>query len=76
MFNHPIGPLFANFNKGPNVVPLSLLTLTTGSLLVWFRSYHVIITLLPLAAISALTESAFVVLLKLILSENVTPVSF
>ena len=68
-------PLDVSLSIGPNVVPLSVLTLTTGSSLVALRSHHVIITLLPSAAISALIESADVVLLRLILSANVTPLS-
>ena len=71
----PIVPLDVSLSTGPNVVPLSVLILTTGSSLVELRSHHVIITLLPSAAISALIESAVVVLLRLILSANVIPLS-
>src|SRR5919206_3658670 len=59
----------------PNVLPLSLLTLITGSFIVWFRSHHVTYTLLPAAAISASCESDLGVLLKFILLSNVLPPS-
>jgi hypothetical protein len=67
--------LVASLSNGPNVAPLSVLTLTTGSSLVALCSHHVMITLLLSAAISAAIESAAVVLLKLILSANVIPPS-
>ncbi len=59
----------------PNDLPLSLLTLSTGSLLVALRSHHVTYTLLPDAAISASCELDFGVLLKFILLPNVLPPS-
>gem|GEM_PF-3502487 len=67
--------MVASLSNGPNVAPLSVLTLTTGSSLVALCSHHVMITLLPYAAISVTIESAAVVLLRLILSANVTPPS-
>src|SRR5829696_39115 len=71
----PIVPLVASINIGPNVAPLSLLTLATGVSLVSFLSHHVTYTLFPDAAISASSESASVVLLRFILSPKVTPLS-
>jgi hypothetical protein len=71
-------PLSDSFNKGPNVLPLSVLILATGSLLVAFLSHHVTITLLSLspdASICVSCESALVELLRLILSPNVLPPS-
>ena len=62
----PTVSLDVSLNIGPNVAPLSVLALTTGCSLVTFPSHQVIITLLPSAAISALMESAVVVLLRLI----------
>lgn len=62
--------------NGPNVNPLSILALNTGSSLVWFSSHYVTIISSPsVAAISALIESMLVVLLRLILSPNVAPLS-
>ena len=60
---------------GANVVPLSVLIVTTGSLLVAFRSHHVTITLSLSAAICTSCDSASVLLLRLILSVNVAPPS-
>ena len=74
----PMVPLSDSFNKGPNVLPLSVLILATGSLLVAFLSHHVTITLLSLSpnvSICASCESALVVLLRLILSPKVLPPS-
>jgi hypothetical protein len=71
----PIVPFVANTNVGPKVAPLSVDTLATGSFAVWFLSHHVTITFPPSAAISASTDSASVVLLRLILSLNVAPPS-
>jgi hypothetical protein len=64
-------------NTGPNVLPLSVLTLSTDSLLVAFTlSHHVSITLSPSVAISAFIESVSLILLRLILSPKVAPLSF
>lgn len=74
----PMVPLAASFSNGPNVFPLSVLILATGSLLVAFLSHHVTITLLSLSpnvSICASCESALVVLLRLILSPKVLPPS-
>src|SRR5688572_7081611 len=71
----PIVPLVANTSIGPNVAPLSLLILITGSLIVWLRSHHVITTFPPSASIMASTESAPVVLLRLVLLLNIVPPS-
>jgi hypothetical protein len=62
-------PLTASFNKGPNVFPLSVLILITGTLLVAFALSHQVTTtpLSPDVSISALIESTPVVLLRLIL---------
>src|SRR5215213_3886476 len=71
----PIVPLVASINIGPNVAPLSVLTLATGVSLVSFLSHQDTYTLFPDAAISASSESAAVVLLRFILSPKVAPLS-
>jgi hypothetical protein len=74
----PIVSLAESFNIGPNVAPLSVLVLRSGSLLVAFLSHHVTITLLSLSpnvSICASCESALVELLRLILSPKVLPPS-
>ena len=68
-------PLAPSFSNGPNVFPLSVLILATGSLLVAFLSHHVTNTLSPDASICVSCESALVELLRLILSPNVLPPS-
>src|ERR687897_1261791 len=70
-----IVPLVANINIGPNVAPLSLLTLITGVLAVSFVSHHVITMFPPSASIMASTELVPVVLLRLVLLPNVVPPS-
>jgi hypothetical protein len=71
----PIVPFAASFSSGPNVSPLSSLTLITGTSLVSLVSHHVITTLSASESISTLVESASVVLLRFTLSPNVTPLS-
>src|SRR5919202_3402883 len=65
-----------NIIFSPNVFPLSVLTLITGSFDVEFAlSHHVTYTLFPAAAICGLSESMPVELLKFILGPNVLPPS-
>src|SRR5919106_4853675 len=71
----PRVPLAASISNGPNVSPPSLLTLATGTSLVWFVSHQLTTTVSPSPAISTFQESASVVLLRLILSPNVAPPS-
>ena len=59
----------------PNVLPLSLLTLITGSLIVALRSHQLTYTLLAAAAICTSCDCELEELLKLILSTNVLPPS-
>src|SRR5215212_12134866 len=67
--------LLDNCIISPNVLPLSLLTLSTGSLLVALRSHQLTYTLLSDAAICASCDSLLLELLRLILSPNVLPPS-
>ena len=67
----PIVPFVASFSIGPNVLPLSILILITGTLDVKLLSHNDTSTLLRSAAMSAFTESSSFVLLRLILSPNV-----
>src|SRR5215217_7415622 len=67
--------LLDNCIISPNVLPLSLLTLSTGSLLVAFLSHQLTYTLLSEAAICASCDSELAELLKFILSPNVFPPS-
>ncbi len=72
---YPIGPLAHSIIVSPKVLPLSSLTLITGTSLVSFVSHHVTTTLSASESISTLVESASVVLLKFILSPKVFPAS-
>jgi hypothetical protein len=54
----PMVPFGASCNMGPNVAPLSLLTLITGGVsLVWFVSHQMTTTLSLSESISTLEES-------------------
>src|SRR5918992_5977543 len=64
-------PFAASLSIGPNVSPASVLILATGMSLVWLVSHQLTTTLSPSPCSSTLQESASVVLLKLILSQNV-----
>ena len=59
----------------PNVLPLSLLTIRTGSLLVAFLSHHVTYKLLAAATICASCDCEFEELLRFTFSPNVLPQS-
>ena len=63
----PIVPLVASINIGPNVAPLSVDILATGTSEVWFVSHQLTSTLGLSPATCTLNESAFVVLLRLII---------
>src|SRR5215212_4138661 len=67
--------LLDNCIISPNVLPLSLLTLSTGSLLVAFLSHQLTYTLLSEAAICASFDSLLLELLRFVLSPNVFPAS-
>jgi hypothetical protein len=67
--------LFDSIILSPNVLPLSLLTRITGSLLVALRSHQLTYTLLSDADISGLSESMPVELLRFVLAPNVLPLS-
>jgi hypothetical protein len=60
----------------PNVLPLSLLILSSGSLLVAFLSHQLTYKSLPAAAIPTLIESVAGELLRLTLGPNVLPLLF
>src|SRR5919199_747507 len=65
-----------SFIISPKVLPLSLLTLITGSLDVAFAlSHQVTYTLFPAAFISASIESTLGVLLRFVLFDHVLPPS-
>lgn len=61
----PIVPLVESFITGPNVAPMSVLVLRSGSSLVALRSHHVTNTLSPDASICASCDSDLVELLRL-----------
>ena len=56
---YPIGPLADSIIVSPKVLPLSSLTLITGTSLVSFVSHHVTTTLSASESISTLVESIF-----------------
>jgi hypothetical protein len=63
----PIVPLVGKFSNGPNVFPLSLLTLSIGTSFPFIVSHQVTNTLFPHIPISALSELT-VELLRFILA--------